>query len=343
MFKNFKLLLLSFSCLFFLPLITYANTEEQGQKLFTIRLPLTVGEQVLVIAPDGGQLEMGKMRVLPMKSKYPGFTASRYGEGAQVIASASNAHHIQLSVENGKGRTISVLPTETYVATSGMGSSFIIEGAGGFGLWGEFAPFVGSPVFIVYSNKNRVPFTDAAMLSEGEAVEIDVYAPRESVDYIEIENREGGSAWYRDAAGKDHPFATVESEVRGTGRFSGTLYQGQSMVRANHPGVICISTTPRGDIGGFQIIPLTHTYSKEMQSARHMGQYLVLRGIDFEDLTGRFPFFRGGVRPGDERNTTSNVGKVLCKIKGNWYPLPLMSEWTEESLTHIEAIRIFLR
>jgi hypothetical protein len=112
-FKNFKLLLLSFSCLFFLPLVTYANTEEQGQKLFTIRLPLTVGEQVLVIAPDGGQLEMGKMRVLPMKSKYPGFTASRYGEGAQVIASASNAHHIQISVENGKGRTISVLPTET--------------------------------------------------------------------------------------------------------------------------------------------------------------------------------------------------------------------------------------
>lgn len=323
--------------------MVYANEGERGQKLFTIHLPLTVGEQVLVVTPDGGQLEMGKMRILPMKSKYPGFTASRYGEGAQVIASAANAHHIQLSVEEGKGRTISVLPTETYVASSGMGTSFIIEGAGGFGLWGEFAPFVGSPVFIVYSNKNRVPLVDTAMLSDGEAVEIDVYAQKESADYIEIENHQGGSAWYRDASGKDHPFAVVESGVRGTGRFSGTMYQGPSMVRANHPGVICISTTPRGDIGGFQIIPLTHTYSKEMQSARHMGQYLVLRGINFEDLTGRFPFFRGAVRPGDERNSTSNVGKVLCKIKGDWYPLPRISEWTEESLIHIEAIRIFLK
>lgn len=343
MFKSFRFFSLLFLCLcLFLPAAS-ANEAEIGQRLFTIRLPLAVGEQALVIAPDGGQLEMGKMRTLPIKSKYPGFTASRYGEGAQVIAAAANAHHIQLAVEDGKGRTLSLLPTETYVASSGMGSSFIVEGAGGFGLWGEFSPVVGSSVYIVYPNKNRVPLVDFTMMEGAEAVEIDVHAPQESVEYIEIENQQGGSAWYRDTAGRDHPFAIVENGVRGTGRFSGTMYQGLSMVRANHPGVICISTTPRGDIGGFQIIPVTHTYSKEMQSARHMGQYLVLRGLDFEDLTGRFPFFKGAVRPGDERNTTSNVGKVLCKVQGAWYPFPRMSEWTEESLLHIEAIRIFLR
>jgi hypothetical protein len=291
------------------------------------------GEQARVIFPDGMAIDAGKIRSIPIKSRYPGFTASKYGIGGQVIASAANAHHIQVSVEGGEGRTISLIPSETFVAASGMGTSFVVEGVGGAGLWGEYAPFVGSPVYIINQAGMPVLFNSMDLFKYAAALEIRVYRPAGEVDYIEIENKAGGLAWYHDGKG-DHQFAVVESGVTGTGRFEGSLYQSLGKVRANHPGVICVSTTEKYDIGGFQIVPLTHTYSKEMQKTRRMSQYIVLRGVDFEDLTGHAPFFRDFIRPGTS---------VMCKIAGQWRELPLVSGLTENTLAEIEGFRIFLR
>ncbi|MDR1020205.1 MAG: hypothetical protein LBL73_05555 [Synergistaceae bacterium] len=316
--------------------------ENPELLMFTIHVPMTIGEQARVVFPDGESVDVGKVRGVPTKSRYPGFTASKYGIGGQVIATAANAHHIQVSVENGEGRTISLIPSETFVAASGMGTSFVVEGIGGEGLWGKYAPFVSSPVYII--NKVGVPvlFNSMELFKYATALEIRVYRPGDEIDYIEIENREGGLAWYHDGKG-DHQFAVVESGVTGTGRFEGSLYQSRGKVRANHPGVICVSTTNKFDIGGFQIIPLTHTYSKEMQKTRRMKQYIVLRGVDFEDLTGHAPFFRGFIRPGESEGDSSRAGSVVCMIGGQWGELPLVSGLTENSLAEIEAFRIFLR
>jgi hypothetical protein len=316
--------------------------ENPELLMFTIHIPAEPGEQAKVIFPDGQSIDAGKVRGVPIKSRYPGFTASKYGIGGQVIASAANAHHIQVSVESGEGRTISLIPSETFVAASGMGTSFVVEGVGGAGLWGRYAPFVGSPVYIINQVGVPVLFNNMDLFKYARAIEIRVYRPDDEIEYIEIENKEGGLAWYHDGEG-DHQFAVVESGVTGTGRFEGSLYQSLGKVRANHPGVICVSTTNKYDIGGFQIVPLTHTYSKELQKTRRMSQYIVLRGVDFEDLTGHAPFFREFIRPGESEDASSRVGSVVCRIEGQWRELPLVSGLTENSLSKIEAFRIFLR
>jgi hypothetical protein len=347
--KNFFRFFLLFGCAFFYLLLRGSASasiylaEDPELLMFTVHIPVILGEQAQVIFPDGSAVDFGKVRAVPNKSRYPGFTASKYGIGGQVIASAANAHHIQVSVENGAGRTMSVIPSETFVAASGMGTSFIIEGVGGTGLWGKYAPFVGSPVYIVNQAGIPVLFNNFSLFQYAKALEIRVYKPSDEIDYIEIENKEGGHAWYHDLNG-DHQFAVVESGVSGTGRFQGTLYQGLGKIRANHPGVICVSTTNRTDIGGFQIIPLSHTYSKEMQKTRRMNQYIVLRGLDFEDLAGQPPFFSSFIRPGDADDPEYQIGTIKCMVDDEeWRDLPMVSGLTENTLADIKAFRIFIR
>ncbi|MDR1580726.1 MAG: hypothetical protein LBS35_10250 [Synergistaceae bacterium] len=315
--------------------------EDPARLMYIINIPMEPGAQALLIYPDGSSRDMGRVMTVPITSQHPGFTASKYGIGGQVIATAANAHHIQISVEDGTGRTMSILPSQTFANTPGPGTSFVIEGVGGTGLWGEFAPFVGSPVYIVNQAEVPVLFNNPQLYQYATALQIRVYRPEREIEYFEIENVKGGKVWYHDADG-DHQFAVVESGVGGTGRFEGTLYQGQGYVRANHPGVICISTCPKFEMGGFQIVPLSHTYSAEMQKTRNMSQYIVLRGMDFEDLAGQAPFFKGWVRPGDTEVPERNTGRVICRVKGAWQEMPNISGLSEYTLENVEAFRIYL-
>jgi hypothetical protein len=317
------------------------NVEDPDRLLYTIHLPMTIGEQAVIIFPDGSVIEAGRVMGVPVKSRHPSFTASKYGIGGQVIATAANAHHFQISVEDGAGRTMSLIPAQTFAPAPGYGTSFVVEGIGGSGLWGRYSPLVGSPVYIINKAGMPVLFNNFQLFQYASAVEIRVYRPEREAEYLEIENAVGGRAWYHDSYG-DHQFAVVESGVSGTGRFEGTLYQGLGQIRANHPGVICVSTSPKREIGGFQIVPLSHTYSREMQKTRGMSQYIVLRGVDFEDIAGQSPFFRGYVRPGDVDDVDSKTGWVMCRINGKWQEMPSVSGLTERTLGNIEAFRIFL-
>jgi hypothetical protein len=236
---------------------------------------------------------------------------------------------------------MSLIPSQTFANAPGYGTSFIVEGVGGAGLWGQYAPFVGSPAYIVNQVGVPVLFNNIQLFQFAAALEIRVYRPESEIEYFEIENFAGGRAWYHDAAG-DHQFAVVESGVSGTGRFEGTLYQGLGRVRANHPGVICVSTCHKREIGGFQIVPLSHTYSDEMQKTRGMSQYIVLRGVDFEEIAGQSPFFKGWLRPGDTDAADSKTGWVSCNIDGEWQELPNISGLTEHTLENVSAFRIYL-
>ena len=318
------------------------GAEPQTELLYTLRIPFEVGAQSEVRFPDGRVLPMGKVRVLPWKSKHPGFTASRYGVGGEVVATAANAHHFLIDVEDGRGRTLSLIPTATFVATAGLGSCIVVEGTGGIGLWGRYAPTVGSPVFVVNRIGSRIRFRSPDLLKVATGLEVDVHAPPAAVDYLQIENRVGGRAWYHDGTG-DHLFGVVDRPVTGTGRFSGTLYQAAGFVRANHLGVLCVSTTPVGDIGGFQIVPRNHTFNPELQKTQRMSQWLILRGPDYEDLTGKFPFFSGAVRPGDREDPRSHQGWVFCRYgETPWMPLPVVSDKTEDGLGGVTEFRILL-
>lgn len=318
--------------------------EDPDKLLFKIRLPLEVGAQARIIFPDDREIEIGRVLAFPTASRHPGFTASKYGLGGQIIATAANTHHIQIDVEDGAGRTMSIVPMRTYVAASGTNSSFVIEGEGGTGLWGEYAPYVGSPVYIINPIGLPVPFNSEQVYKFAREIEIRVYEPDDTIEYFEIENRWLGRAWYHDKDG-DHDFAVVESGVTATGRFEGTVYQDIGGVRANHPGVICVSTSERGRVGGFQIVPRSHMFSHEMQRQRNKEQYIVLRGVEFEELTGVAPFYRGHVRPAEALKSFDErrVGRVLAKIDGEWTDMPEIYGLTEQTLGHVEAFRIFLR
>lgn len=318
------------------------RTEDPSRLLHKIYIPMTIGEQAKVIMPDGTEREVGRVLAFPTSSRHPGFTASKYGIGGQIIASAANTHHIQIDVEEGAGRTMSIVPMRTYVAASGENSSFVIEGEGGLGIWGEYAPYVGSPVYIINQAGQPVLFNTPQVYKFAKAIEIRVYEPDDTIEYFQVENKLRGRAWYHDATG-DHDFGVVEQTVSSTGRFEGTVYEGVGMVRANHPGVVCISTSERGRVGGFQIVPRSHTFSHELQRTRKMSQYIVLRGPEFEDLTGQPPFYRGHVRPGDETAQNRMAGRVICMINGEWQDVPEVSGLTEHSLEHIEAFRIYVR
>lgn len=314
---------------------------DAGRLVYKILLPMEIGEQAKIIWPNGDEREIGRVLGFPTESRYPGFTASKHGGGAQIIASAANAHHIQIDVEEGAGRTVSIIPMRTYVAASGgMDTSFIIEGEGGLGLWGEWSPYVGNPVYAINAAGIPVPFNDPRLLEHAKAVEIRVFAPDDGIEYFEIENRLQGRAWYHTPYG-DHDFAVVLQPVKSTGRFEGTVFEGRGMVRANHPGVVCISTSDRGHVGGFQIVPRNHTFSAELQKTRRMSQYIVLRGVEWEDLTGQPPFFRGTVRPGDESDPSRTTGRVFCLIDGAWSELPEANGISEHSMEKIEAFRIY--
>jgi hypothetical protein len=62
----------------------------------------------------------------------------------------------------------------------------------------------------------------------------------------------------------------------GIGRFLGTQYADIGRIRAAHPGVICVSTSPAGQVGGFQIIPRDHAMSPELTYVRVKTQWMVV-------------------------------------------------------------------
>jgi len=91
----------------------------------------------------------------------------------------------------------------------------------------------------------------------GDSIQIVVERPRRYPSSLEFENRFGGFIRLRYPDGEEKVVGMVLKPVQGCGRFTGTQFSDVGRLRANHTGVIDISTTPIGTIGGFQIIPRT--------------------------------------------------------------------------------------
>jgi hypothetical protein len=275
-----------------------AFSMEGGDSLL-LRVPFEKGAMASVTLPNGTTAELGVVRTLPSRTNWPAYTASRWGTPGTVCATAVNAIHILIGVEEGRGRIFSLVPTVTVAPAARGGAFFSIQAPAGTGLFGGFAPLTGSRVFIETAG-GRMPLT--RLPHKGETLLIESPLPeRPAVWMVDIENRPGGRviAWTEDGP---EVVARVVRPVSGVGRFGGTEFQAVGRIRASHAGVIDIATSVRGQAGGIQIMPLEHALtSAEMESAWSATQWMIVAPLPGKPrLEGTPPLFRGSLVPGTQ-------------------------------------------
>ncbi len=323
---------------------------DAGDDFLELRIPCKVGESVSALMPDGTSISLGEVRALPVKANWPAYTASKWGIPGTVCATAVNAVHILLNVQDGRGRIISLVPTITLAPAAKDGAFFSVDHPAGTGLFGGYAPFTGSPVYIKTSDGSLIPLD--RLPEAGEMLVIRSPLPaRPDTWMVDIENRPGGrvTAWTQKGP---RTVARVVRPIGGVGRFGGTEFQGIGRIRASHTGVIDISTSPRGVAGGIQIMPLTHALtSTEMASSWKMTQWMILAPLPGNPiLEGTPPLFKGSLISGTQLNESlsdvwSTYGRkplVLCRQNGGgWTHIPNISGKQDSALLDITHLRIY--
>ncbi|MDR1966311.1 MAG: hypothetical protein LBQ36_06340 [Synergistaceae bacterium] len=321
---------------------------SDAEPLYKIYLPFERGGIVRAVLRDGAEYAIGRVDALPERTRWPSYTASAWGRPGAVTASAVNAVHILMSVEEGQGRTMSVLPSETIAPAAGPGAAIVLDCKGGTSFFGAWAPPVGTKISVL-TPTGVIPL-EAALPEEGDVLVFEVFE-RDAPYMVDFENRPGGRvvAWRRSGA---DVIARVIRPLGGVGRFEGTLYQWPGRIRANHSGVIDISTSDYGTIGGFQIIPWDHALnSKEMQSAWQMTQWMILGPADGKSMMGgTAPLFEGGFVPGPGRkeamwdlwSTYGRKSLVLARLNGGaWTRLPIAAGKSDDALKAVTHLRVY--
>lgn len=280
-----------------------AENAAAGPEVFRIRIHNRAGGAVEV-SRDGGShwVEVGGV-TLPASAVNPaGYTASQWAPDSAVAASAVNALHVKVAnhPQTGRGIVFSLVPAGTVVgAAEGRGgSSIATDIRGGEGIFGGgLAPPVGSPVAV--ESDGLVPLAPDWAPSEGDMIVIRVLEPPRRIAWIDFDNSFGGLISIRYVGGGEKVIGTVLRPVVGIGRFEGTRDAAPGRIRANHPGVIDISTSPQGMVGGFQIVPSGHADSPEVTYIRTGTQWMVVGPLTSTDppWEGVAPLFRGYLRP----------------------------------------------
>ena len=306
---------------------------------------------VTVRYADGSVVVIGRVAALPETTRWPSYSASAWGGPGEVCASAVNAVHMLVSVEKEKGRTLSIIPRETIAPAAGPGASVVISSKAGTGIFGAWAPPVGSKVSVVKSGTSeRSPLSPGDLPRKGDTLIITV----QKLDHgymAEIENRPGGrvTEWSKDGY---RVIGRVIRPLAGTGRFEGTLFQKTGALRANHCGVIDFSSSQRGVIGGFQIIPWDHALlSKEMQSSWDMTQWMIIGPADGKAMMGGTPpLFKEVLVPGpsegellwDVWSTYGRRSLILARKNGGpWEKFPEVSGRNDFALKDVTHLRIY--
>ncbi|MBC7319097.1 hypothetical protein H5T89_00450 [bacterium] len=313
--------------------ISYANEEIE---LFRLRITNDYSGVIEVSIDKGNRwIALGKVDRPALSYNPDAFRASGYIENGVVSASAVNAIHITvgkseidpINTPEKSGRTISVIPRVTDTSIE-QNSRILTNIEGGTLIFREWAPFVGNKVFLERDGELS-PIPDNYTPSIGDKLIIIVSAPLIMPKEILFENRVDGNVYICYSDTEKEVVAKVLRAVKGTGRFGGTLFACPSSVRANHPGVIDISTSgvftgeyidaTLEEAGGFQIIPNRHANTPELKGVWTATQWMILAPINENFLEGAFPLFRGLIRPGytvEGKFGDSNVWMKLPVIKG---------------------------
>ncbi|MDR1471179.1 MAG: hypothetical protein LBS75_01525 [Synergistaceae bacterium] len=326
-----------------------SRASGETRPLYEVSIPFEEGGVVRALLPDGREFVLGRVVKLPERTRWPSYTASAWGSPGTVTASAVNAVHILIGVESGKGRTMSVIPAETIAPAAGPGAAVVLDCKGGTSFFGAWAPPAGTPLFV---RREGLPLRSIEDGLPERGDELILKVSEGDIPYmVEFENRPGGRviAW---SASRAEIAARVVRPLGGTGRFEGTLYQGPGRIRANHSGVIDISTSRYGSIGGFQIIPWDHALSSpEMQGSWQMTQWMIIAHPDGRSMMGGTePLFAGGLVPGTQAGESlwdiwSTYGRkplVIARIDGGpWESLPVASGRDDGVLKSVTHLRIY--
>ena len=100
--------------------------------------------------------------------------------------------------------------------------------------------------------------------------------------------------------------------------------------------VLCISTAPTGQIGGFQIVPSEHASHPDLDYVRAKAVWMVLGppGALQQDLEGTYPIFRGYFRPVRSR--------VRVRLDGGpWTDLPVVAGLKEGALKKVTHLAVY--
>ena len=228
------------------------------------------------------------------KPDKPGFTASDYGMDSSIVATAVNGVHIRVCKKPEEfSRLFSLLPVEfKYLCSdykSYKGTAMITDMDGEEGIFGkDYAPYIGNRVYLLQNDAMDLLPEDYVPHLEDELI-IKVIPPsiEKPIKYIWIENKINGYVMvvYEDLT--IDFVARVLKPVAGVGGFTGTSLAGRNKIRANHPGVICISTSKHfGDVGpdlnppegeggqtGFQVVPFEHTLEYISEETNYEGTF----------------------------------------------------------------------
>jgi len=328
-------------------------------ELFRVRFENKPGG-IITISSDAGATWESYGRVL-MPAGYlnkEGYTASGWAPRGRVAATAVNAVHLKVRQNGERGVLLSLLPADYYEEPEDYNSYYsrntsiitdIPAGTGFFG--GGESPFVGSPVLLERGGADPVPLPEMYYPEEGDAITVVVERPVKYPVEIEFENRFGGFITVTYHGGEKKIIAQVLRPAYGVGRFGGSLHTGVGRIRANHTGVICISTSPPGEIGGLQVIPENHAMSPEMVYARLLTQWMVVGppGVRDPSLEGVAPLFRYFIRPvyyagaAGERTLDEMLASFIVQVRlngGDWERMPEFTGRQDEALKDMTHLRI---
>lgn len=266
------------------------------------------------------------------------FTASDWAPVGGIAASAVNAIHVKVGVTDTHAKLFSILPFEltdrrlvsgSYYSNS---TSIITSLKAGKKLFGAHLGFhVGDPLFWEIRPGELVPWPIDKAPNIGDVLVVMAQESPTQNWTLEFENHPGGYVTYQEGDGPRYVVAIVEKAVSGSGRFLGGLFQEHGHIRANHPGVIDIKTSPAGGVGGFQIVPNFHASSSGLSYVYNTPAYMVLQSTNGSPLEGTFPLFQNLIRPGDI---------VEAKVNGTWQKMPYSSGLNPTGLQHLDGFRI---
>jgi len=287
----------------FLPIPVNA---EQAEVPFTLTFDNRPGGEIR-LGSGTEELILGHVVQPALEPDFFPFAAARYGQDSTVVATAVNSLHLRIT----EGKMLSIVPRESSKPRLG---EMVTDVTPGTSLFSYLAPRVGDPVYLSSADGKREPLRANYFAALGDRWVIRSHW-RAANGRIVFENYPGGHVLL-EQEGACREVAMVVHPVRGVGRFEGTQYAPPSTVRANHPGVICISTSPLGAVGGFQIVPKDYLEQSGQQKFLGAPQWMT---VDAEQgLAGKPPLFSGMILPCDRVWWQSSESEELS-------PLPELS------------------
>lgn len=304
----------------------------QDQNISTITIHNKKGGEIQYYNKRNGKaILIGTVLSPAINPQFEPFSAFRWGKDSAIVATSVNIIRIRISGVRG----FSICPINDSPGVNsdfdeGFSKYFIkTDIVAGTKLFSEYAPPVGSSIYLI-KNGNEIPFPPFHDPEVDDICQIYFNEPKIAYKNIIIENLIGGSAYgipsTKDGRSSD-TLAKIVKTVEGVGRFGGSKFAGIGEVRANHPGVICISTSKKGEMGGFQIIPDEHADDAEMKESRLKPQWMILKSMNKNCLAGSFPLFSGLIRPGDKVQ--------YSKDSKNWLYFPNLEGKIDDALSKI--------